>query len=159
MSFRKPNREQVGREAGEKHIYLHIPDGMAECVFDLEFLAFKYVDEKDFFVAEFKVIATDTPVKAGKTISVVLNPRQKLAEVYFYRDLYNIRLALRGKTPSGAARDKLAAKQDTSVEGILKVLEGLEGRECRAVLERYTNKLGEPARSTSWLPAEDQLNE
>ena len=143
MSFRKPNREQVGREAGEKHIYLHIPDGMAECVFDLEFLAFKYVDEKDFFVAEFKVIATDTPVKAGKTISVVLNPRQKLAEVYFYRDLYNIRLALRGRRHRNSSPRRMQGGRAWGRSGTLR--DAAHGAHVAALVSGW-----QPSRGRLW---------
>lgn len=158
-SFRKPNREQVGKDKESQHIYLGIPKDMQDCVYNLRLVDFKFVEEKTFFVVEFEVLATDTPIKAGKIVSKVLDPNQKLAATYFYRELYDIRQALRGKVPSGKVRDKLAAKQDTSVEGILAVLEGLEGRECRALFERYTNKDGAEKYSTSWLPAEESGNE
>lgn len=153
MTFVGPNKKGMG--GGAAHVYLSIPEDMQDCLYDLEFKALKYVPEKMFFVAEFKVLATDTPIKAGKIASKVFDPTQEHADTYFWRDLYDLRTALRGKQPNARIREKLAAKQaDTSVDGVLALLSGCEGRECRLVYERYTNKQGKDKYATTWQPTD-----
>lgn len=107
--IKAPNQETV---AGKNYLYLDLPRDMDNCSYDLEFKEFKLTDNEDKYVAVFEVIDTDTKIKKGADISHMMDPFQKYADTYFWRDIFTIYLTTRGKEATEARIKKLAAKYD-----------------------------------------------
>lgn len=141
----KPPSDAV---AGQNYQYLDLPKSMEECFYDLELIEFKAVDSK--FFAVFKVLDTDTKVKKGAEISHQLDPFQKFAETYFWRDLFNIYLTTRGREATKDAIEDLKPKHK-------KILKRMEegagvGGSCKCTIESYAGEDGERKTKKSWEP-------
>lgn len=109
--MKTPNQDTV---AGKAYQWLDLPKNMENCTFDLQLKEFKLKEEtEDKYFAVFEVLETDTKVKKGSSISHAMDPFQKFAETYFWRDVFTIYLVTRGKEATEGRIKKLAAKYDT----------------------------------------------
>ena len=124
-----PNQETV---AGKNFIYLDLPKSMDNCTYDLELVEIKMNDDEDKYIAVFKVLSTDTKVKVGSDISHMMDPFQKFADTYFWRDMFTIYLVVRGKEPTKERLEALAAKYADSKKA-LKFLDKLIADEFKMV--------------------------
>lgn len=137
---------------GTQYVYLDLPSGMDECFFTLELQEVKEVGEDGNIAYVFTVLDTDTKVKIDSTINHIMRPLQKLASVYYYKDLFTLRVAIGGKEVTQARVDKLSSKW----EGVQNAfLEGKHnGKRVTARIKSYLNKSGEAKTRTDWEPTE-----
>lgn len=141
--IKPPKQDAVGPRKQFKS--LTKPESMEDCFYDLELQECKEIESKDgdtLIVAEFKVLDTDTKVKVGSSVSHFMNPYQKLAEVYFWRDVLALNITLKGKTITKKRIAKLCEDHKAALQTLL---DGdRNGGTCRCVIESYTKKDGTP---------------
>lgn len=151
MKIKKPS-DSVG---GGNFVYADLPKSMDECFYEMKLVEFKLTQNEDKFAAVFECVDTDTKVRPGQEISVMLDPSQKFAETYFWRDLYSITIALRGKSVTAKRLSKYSAKYyDTLVKPkhIIAFMEELIGSTLRLDIVRF-EKDGEPRTAKTWSAA------
>lgn len=144
--IKPPNKDTV---AGKNYTYLDCPKSMDECYYELELLDCKLTDNEDKYVCVFKVLETDTKVRPGTEISHMMDPYQKFAETYFWRDMFTIYAVCRGKE----ADEKLLKKLSDKHEAILaKMVDGAAvGGTCVCHIKSF-EKEGRMRSIKTWEP-------
>lgn len=144
--IKPPNKETV---ASQSYTYLDLPKSMEECFFDLELVEIKLTDNEDKYAAVFKVLDTDTKIRPGTEVSHLMDPYQKFAETYFWRDIFTIYAVCRGKEADKELLEKLADKHETILE---KLTDGAGvGGSCTVRMRRY-EKDGKSRTQKTWAP-------
>jgi hypothetical protein len=142
----KPPSDSVG---AQQYQYIDLPSSMEDCYYDLELVEFKLSDDESKYFAEFKVLDTDTKVRKGSSVSHSMDPYQKWAETYFWRDVFTIYLVTKGKEASKELIDALKPKHQKILDKMVNG-QGVGGC-CTARLKAY-EKDGERKYSRSWEP-------
>lgn len=144
--IKPPNKETV---AGKTFVYLDLPKSMEDCFYDLELTEFKLTENEDKYVAVFKILDTDTRLKKGTEINHLLDPYQKFAETYFWRDVFNIYACVRGKEPTKELLETLANKHQKVLD---KLADGAGvGGSCTCRIRSY-EKDGKLRTQKTWEP-------
>jgi hypothetical protein len=142
--IKAPNKKSL---ASTSYVYLDLPKGMDECFYDLELAEFKMTKEENKYVAVFKVLDTDTKVRKGTMISHLMDPYQKFAETYFWRDVFTIYATCRGKEPTRELLEKLADKHQAILD---KLIDGKGvGGSCNVQIRSY-EKDGKTKTQKTW---------
>ena len=146
--IKAPNRE--GIKPSNQFQYLDIPKDQDSCFYNLKLVEFKYIDEADKYVAEFEVLDTDTKQHIGSKVSHMMDPFQKFAETYFWKDIFALHITLKGKAITQKRLDALLEDH----EAALKVLSSgkRNGCVCRCSIKRYTRD-GKDKTMRTWEPA------
>lgn len=137
-------------KVGKQYAYLDLPNGMDECFFNLELVEVKEVGEDGNIAYVFTVLDSDTKVKPDTTINHLMRPFQKLASIYYYKDLFSLRIAIGGKEVTQARVDKLVDKWETVQKAFLDGKHN--GKRVRATIQGYLNKDSKPSTRTNWEP-------
>lgn len=145
-------------KVGKKFQYVDLPKNMEECYFDLELQEVKELDSGNI-AFEWTVIDTDTKVKIDSTISSMLYPFQKLAEVYFWKELFAIAIALEGKELTQKRIDKKKAAYKKVQKAFMNNDEKYIGKRLRVSLKTRLNDDGETRTDKTWEPIEDDDDE
>jgi hypothetical protein len=138
---------------GKQYAYLDLPSGMDECFFNLELVEVKEVGEDGNIAYIFTVLETDTKVKVDSTINHIMRPFQKFAHIYYYKDLFSLRVAISGKEVTQARVDKLVAKWKAVQQSFLDG--NHNGKRVTAKIRDYLNKESESKMQLSWEPLVD----
>lgn len=142
--IKAPNKATV---ASKTYTYLDLPKTMDDCFYELELKEVKLTDNEDKYVAVFEVLDTDTKVRKGTEISHLMDPYQKFAETYFWRDIFNIYCVTRGKEPTKERLEVLADKHQKTLD---KLVDGAGvGGQCRVDIRSY-EKDGERKTQRTW---------
>jgi len=145
---KKPGEIKVG----QKFQYVELPKGMDECYYELELKEVKELDSgNEAFV--FEIMDTNTKQKVGSETSCILNPNQKLASIYYFKEMFAIHCALNGKEFTQKRVDKMTAKYKTIKKSFLASEEHV-GKRAKLVIESYENKDGETKTRRTWEPLE-----
>lgn len=137
-------------KVGKKFAYLRLPDGMEECFYDLELQEVKEVGEQGNIAFVWIIIDTDTKAKVDSTINGMLNPFQKLAHIYFWKELFSIALALQGKEITQKRVDKLTKKHDQVRKDFMSNSDKYIGKRARCVLSTRVNDDGDTKVDRTW---------
>jgi hypothetical protein len=152
MKIKKPS-SSVG---GGNYQYLDLPESMDDCYYVLRLTEFKLSQNADKFFAVFEVLETDTKVKPGQEVSLVLDPNQQFAETYFWRDLHSVVLALRGMKVTSKRLVATAEKHTDDLlkaKAIIKYASKYVGNTCRVDIVRF-EKGGKSRTARKWAPYE-----
>jgi len=144
-----PNKETV---ASKNYIYLDLPTSMDDCFYDLKLKTVKLTENEDKYVAVFEVLDTDTKVRKGAEISHMMDPYQKFAETYFWRDIFTLYCVTRGKEASEENIKPLVDKSDKILEKVTSEdFKGVGGA-CTCRITSYTNKEDQRKTRREWSP-------
>lgn len=149
-----PKQKPPGEiKIGKQYAYLDLPNGMDECYFNLELQEVKEVGEDSNIAFIFTVLDTDTKVKVDSTINHIMRPLQKFAAIYYYKDLFSLRIAIDGREVTQKRVDKLTAKW----KGVQRAfLDGEHnGKRVTARIQGYLNKESEAKTRLNWEPLVD----
>lgn len=142
-----PNRDTV---AATNYQYLDLPKSMEECFYDLELVDFKLTENEDKYVAVFKILDTDTKLRKGTEISHMMDPYQKFASTYFWRDVFTIYCVCGGKE---ADKEHIDALVDKSSKVLARLTNGKRtGGSCTVRMRRYEGKDDKPRTHKDWAP-------
>lgn len=141
-------------KVGKKFAYVDLPDNMEECFYDLELLEVKELDTGNI-AFEWLVLDTDTRAKIDSEISSVLYPFQRLAEIYYFRELFAIETALAGKKLTQKRIDKLKDSWQSIEEALLNNDKKYIGRRARCVIKSRIGEDGKARSDRYWELLED----
>lgn len=157
--IKKPTKDSV--RAGKQFTYLNCPKNMDSCFYELELKELKETEQGDKLVFVFNVISTDTKEREGTEISHLLDPFQKFAETYFWREVFGLCITLSGKEIEQERIDKLRKRLNKiECESIAEIIEFAEANGCevgrcaRAKFKRF-NKDGKDKTRLDWEPMTD----
>lgn len=145
-------------KVGKKFQYLDLPKNMEECFFDLELQEVKELDSGNI-AFEWTVIDTDTKVKVDSIISSMLYPFQKLAEVYFWKELFAIAIALEGKEFTQKRVDKKKRVYKKVRKAFMNNDEKYIGQRARCVLKTRIKEDGETTVDRVWEALTDDSDD
>lgn len=154
MKIAKPSKEI---NAGKQFQYLDLPKTMDDCYYAITLDSFGLTKNEDKLAAEFKIDDTDTKLK-GKG-SILLNPSQKFAAIYFWQELFNIHLALAGKQATDKRMKKLAKKfRNPDIDAVIELLTEQIGQSCHLAIVLRADDDGGEFRKTKklWTPTETE---
>jgi hypothetical protein len=136
-------------KVSKQYAYLDLPKDMEECFYELELQEVKEIGEVGNIAFVWNVLDTDTRVKVGSEINLVLYPFQKLAHVYFWRELLSLQLVLRGKDVTQDNMDKVVPKAKKILK---KFMDGeYNERSARLEIKSYNNEAGDAKTRRNWL--------
>lgn len=157
--LKAPNADSM--KPSRKFQYLDCPKDEAQCYYDLELAEWKYIEDASKFVAEFKIIDTDTKLSAGSIASQMLDPYQDFAETYFWKDIFALSITLGGKSISEKRIAKLlkvyspkylkSLDEDALVADLQERFDARVGGQVKLTIQRY-EKNGKSKTSKLWEP-------
>lgn len=143
-----PNKDGVTPD-GNRYQYLSLPknrlEDLGKCYFELELLEVGETDTGKYF---FKFSILDTDTKMVGEASELLDPNQQYAETYFWKALFSMVAALRGKEPTAELFEKMLEDYKKVLQ---RCLDGkYNGKRARLDIEAYETKNGDKRTKKLW---------